>query len=343
MKKFFSFFLTTIAFYAFAEPVKQLEKLYDVLLLIALPASGKSEVRKFIDKLPKEEVQKYFNMKDIVQLDDFPYVHLMRRIYQELRNMNQDPIFFISDVLPFKNAFEWGSLTTLLNEDFDDLINNRIVGSNNSTDWLFERFDRVRSKLGLGKAFENMSKDTKNLLAKAIQQDVVKFVDSKNEEVKKGYLNKTIIIEFARGGAYGSTMPLPKPYGYEYSISLLKDEILKNASIFYIWVDPQESRRKNEKRADPNDPGSILHHSVPLAVMYNDYGLDDFDYLIKKSRVNNHIEITSNGSTYFIPAVRFDNRIDKTSFIRDTYWEKENVNLLKDELIEAFKPIVSIQ
>ena len=52
----------------------------DVLLLLALPASGKSEARTYLASLSPEECEQHFGIGHTVQLDDFPYVHIMRRV-----------------------------------------------------------------------------------------------------------------------------------------------------------------------------------------------------------------------------------------------------------------------
>jgi hypothetical protein len=269
-------------------------------------------------------------------------VHMMRRISEELSKRKLDPIFFISSFLPFKQPKDWGTLIHLLNEDFDDLIKKNIPNPDSATEWLFDRFDKARTKIGEDPVFEKMSVELKKELAKLLENDSKKLLDDKIKEIQKGIKNKTVVIEFARGGAYGSEMPLPSPYGYKHSLSLLSGDILNKASVLYVWVTPEDSRRKNQKRKDPNDPGSILHHSVPLAVMYNDYGCDDFNYLIGISGRPNTIKIDANEKSYYLPIARFDNRADKTTFVRNDIkkWDKQSVAELNEALIEAFKPLI---
>ena len=129
-----------------------------------------------------------------------------------------------------------------------------------------------------------------------------------------------VVIEAARGGPDGATMPLPSPLGIPRTrSSVLSDEILARASILYVWVTPEESRRKNHERTDPNDPGSILHHGVPMAVMMGDYGCDDMDWLIHHSgRPDAVTRVETRGKTFHLPIARFDNRVDKTTFVRAT-------------------------
>src|SRR5439155_901398 len=98
-----------------------MSRVLDVLLLFALPASGKSEVRRYLASLTPEQCRNDFHLGPTVQLDDYPYVHMMRRVSQELRRLGRDGVFFDSDDLPMKQPLDWGTLIELLNEDFDDL------------------------------------------------------------------------------------------------------------------------------------------------------------------------------------------------------------------------------
>lgn len=99
--------------------------LIDVLLLFALPASGKSEVRRYLASLPADVCRDDFRLGPTVQLDDYPYVHLMRRTSQELRKLGEDGAFFDADEQPMKEPLDWGTLIELLNEDFEDVVRRR--------------------------------------------------------------------------------------------------------------------------------------------------------------------------------------------------------------------------
>src|SRR5258705_6446916 len=87
----------------------------EILLLLALPASGKSEVRRYLAHLSPEQSRDEFHLGPTVQLDDFPYVHLMRRIDDELAALGQPRLFFQSPERPMIDPRDWGTLIALLN------------------------------------------------------------------------------------------------------------------------------------------------------------------------------------------------------------------------------------
>jgi len=314
----------------------------DVLLLLALPASGKSEVRRYLASLSAEECHDQFGIGHTVQLDDFPYVHMMRRISDELTARGREGLFFISPALPFRNPVDWLTLIELVNEDYADLVAGRRPSPSAAAPWLFERIDKARTRAGGPPALSTLPSDLRKEVAAAVEQDAADLLAAKVAEVPDSLEGKTVVIEFARGGADGSPMPLPKPFGYRHSLAQLAPEILNKASILYIWVTPEESRRKNEARTDPDDPGSILHHGVPLAVMYGDYGCDDMQWLLDRSDQSDTVTVARDGHTHHLPLGRFDNRVDRTTFIREesAAWSPGDVAALRAGLKEAFDPLV---
>ena len=98
---------------------------FKVVLLQALPASGKSEVRNFMANIEPERLKKEFHIGENLQLDDFPYVHMMRRIDNELEAMGQARLFYPGEE-PFIDGRDWGTLCCLLNEDYHDLLNRNV-------------------------------------------------------------------------------------------------------------------------------------------------------------------------------------------------------------------------
>lgn len=322
-----------------------MSKLIDTLLLLALPASGKSEVRRYLAKLTPDQCREDFGLGPTVQLDDFPYVHIMRRIDEELGRRGQETLFFWRQDRPFRDPIEWGSLIELLNEDYADLRARRRGAASGHGAALLDRLEQARQRVGGPPKISRLPGSLQQELAAALDGEAADLQRKKEAEYPESLEGKTIVIEFARGGADGSTMPLPAPFGYQYSLSRLSDDILSRSSILYVWVTPEESRRKNDARADPNDPGSILHHGVPLEVMMKDYGCDDMDYLMTVSDRPDTVSITAHGKTYRLPVARFDNRVDKTTFVREdpSRWSPADVKALHEGLARAFAPLRAVE
>ncbi len=288
---------------------------FKVVLLQALPASGKSEVRNFMAHVEPERLQNEFHIGENLQLDDFPYVHMMRRIDEELAKLDKPRVFYPGEA-PFLDGCDWGTLCNLLNEDYHDLMNRNIAKPDSAAKLLFDRFDRAAAGAGIPNRLGVLDENTRNTIAERLEKEARAMLNEKHAGYPESFENKTIIIECARGGPDGAAMPLTGTFGYQYSLPMFCPEILEQAVILYIWVTPEESRRKNADRADPNDPGSNLHHGVPMAVMLGDYGCDDMEYLIKTSEVENTVTVNAHGKTYHVPIGVFDNRVDKTSFLR---------------------------
>ena len=274
----------------------------DVLLLMALPASGKSEVRKYFGSLSPEQLHSDFHIGANAQLDDYPYVHLMRSISHELVALGQDGVFFDADDQPMKQPLDWGSLIHLVNDDFADLMARRKISAADPAEWALGRFDAARRKVGAPPAFSSMKADVKARLKEKIGKECADLLKGKNDGIPDSLDGKTVVIEFARGGKDGSKFPLPAPYGYQYALGQLSPELLQRASILYVWVSPEESRRKNIERANPTKQaaGNVhlsLHHGVPMAVMMNEYGCDDIEYLMSLSDKPDTVKIEAHGKT----------------------------------------------
>lgn len=327
-----------------------MSQILDTVLLFSLPASGKSETRTYMASLTPEQCRRDMAMGPTAQLDDYPYVHLMHRIDDELRALGYGYRFYHGPNRPFQDDWTWAMLIEMLNEDYDDLRKGRIHTVSSASQLLFDRLDAAREKAQMLPVLDELPWKVRRKLGEALEMECREDLDARNRQAAQGVEGRTIVIEAARGGAHGSTFPLMPPHGYASAFQTLSPAILERAAVLYIWVDPAESRRKNIERGLPNAQGSILHHSVPMEVMLGQYGCDDMEWLIEQSgrpdmiRVERVVEEGGRfvAKTYWIPAARFDNRVDKTTFVRKPkdQWKPDEVKAMHDELSRALQTLL---
>lgn len=266
-----------------------------VLLLIALPASGKSEVRKCLKMIQKDQPDEFarLGIGETVDLDDFPYVDFMRLTDLARFELGLPPIFFDGPKGGFRDSRDWLTLIHLLNEDFEGLTEPKP-----SLDMcaaaldLFDRFDRADAKAGIAPRFAAL-RENRIAMATAIvwwaTNPEHKGMSAGKKLVKNSYFwrvpsldDKTVVIEFSRGIPKDTELPAPFPFGYRYSLAAIHPDIFEMAFILYIKVNLEDSIRKDEERATP-PPGcedSTMYHGLPTAVRDGAYWGDDFDDLL---------------------------------------------------------------
>ncbi|MCK5358131.1 MAG: hypothetical protein KAJ48_07020, partial [Elusimicrobiales bacterium] len=124
------------------------DKTFQIVLLVALPASGKSEVRKYLANIAPEVLKNDLHIGENLQLDDFPYVHLMRRIDDELTALGKERVFFQSGDKPFINPKDWETLIHILNEDYEDLMNSNVLTPSSAGELICSRIESAAIKAG---------------------------------------------------------------------------------------------------------------------------------------------------------------------------------------------------
>jgi hypothetical protein len=323
-----------------------MSQLLDTILLFSLPASGKSEVRRYLASLTPDQCLNDFHMGPTLQLDDYPYVHLMHRIDDELKANGLDYAYYHGPNRPFQDNWTWAVLIELLNEDHANLMASRHTEVPSAAQHLFDRLDTAHAKFGLSQPLGEVPHRLRVRMAEALEAECRTELEVLNRQNALDKVGRTLVIEAARGGAHGSIFPLCPPHGYDTAFQTLSPAILEQASVLYVWVEPAESRRKNIERGRPDGQGSILHHSVPMEVMLGQYGTDDMAWLMEQSdqsgtiRVERTIQVGDRYETkvYHLPMARFDNRNDLTTFIREDpkLWNPADVQALHGGLKAAF-------
>jgi hypothetical protein len=308
----------------------------DTLLLLALPASGKSEIRHYLEHVDPEVAARDFHLGPTVQLDDYPYVQLMLVLDHKIRELGGDPLFFQQPSDLLIEGRDWGMLARLLAEDYAALGSVKPV-PDRPTLHLLDRFDRARRAVGADPVTPMIEPDLLHAAATELDDYMAHFYEGLLAELGRYDDSTTVVVEFARGGPAGADCPLPPPHGYAYTLPHLGEDMLARSAILYVWVDPEDSRRRNLERAGPgpHEEASVLHHRVPDEVMRYNYGTDDLRWLIDQGA--GAVEVPTSSERRRLPAAIFDNRRDYTSFLRadPDDWPADSITEIHHRLGES--------
>ena len=132
-------------------------------MFCALPASGKSESRRFFKSLTPEEMAQFHLGDSSTQVDDYPYVDALEKIDVFCKETLGTTVFKDPNTRLFLNGYEWGVLTYLINEDYLDIkkLDKKIPEEYESdpVKWLFKRYDDASEKTGkVPRRFEELEK-----------------------------------------------------------------------------------------------------------------------------------------------------------------------------------------
>ena len=167
---------------------------FDILVLIARPAAGKSEIIDYLKNTPLKDRLTRFHVGEFEEIDDFPTLWRWFEEDRVLEEMGLPRLHSDQDEF-FLHQHQWNVLIRMICLDYQ----------------------------------------------KKIQTDPT-YHDT-----------HTAIIEFSRGTQHG---------GYKEAFQHIDPQMAKRMAVLYLNVSWAESRRKDAKRYNPEDAGSILEHSV---------------------------------------------------------------------------------
>ena len=93
------------------------EKVFPILLLIARPAAGKSEVIHYLTNLPQKDRIENFHIGQLKSIDDFPFLWRWFEEDELLEGMGQQRLYTDPDGY-FKADYLWDLLIRMINLDY---------------------------------------------------------------------------------------------------------------------------------------------------------------------------------------------------------------------------------
>ncbi len=135
---------------------------FDILLLIARPGAGKSEVIDYLKHTPIDERISRFHIGKFEELDDFPMLWTWFEEDRILESMGHPHIHTDADGY-FKHLYQWDLLIRRLCLDYTKLLRDT-PGYHDDTTTIIE-FSRGSQHGGFQRAFEYLSKEVIKRLA----------------------------------------------------------------------------------------------------------------------------------------------------------------------------------
>ena len=141
---------------------EQTKKSFDILLLIARPAAGKSEVIAHLKNTPVSERLEKFHIGDFQELDDFPMLWTWFEEDAILTDLGH-PRIHTDDDGNFLYLYQWDLLIRRINLEYEKILRDSPDYHQDNT--LVIEFARGTSHGGFQRAFEHLSQNITQKMA----------------------------------------------------------------------------------------------------------------------------------------------------------------------------------
>ena len=135
---------------------------FDILLLIARPAAGKSEIIDHLKNTPLDQRLAKFHIGDFQELDDFPMLWTWFEEDAILEELGH-PRIHTDQEGNFLHLYQWDLLVRRINLEYDKLLRDDPVFHLHNT--LIIEFARGTAHGGFNRAFEHLSNNIAQRLA----------------------------------------------------------------------------------------------------------------------------------------------------------------------------------
>lgn len=138
------------------------ENAFNLLLLIARPAAGKSEIIDYLKRTPTEERIERFHIGDFEELDDFPMLWTWFEEDKILEEMGENRLHTDADGY-FKYDYLWDVLIRRISLDYRKMLRDQPSYHQNKTTII--EFARGSQHGGFKRAFDHLSREVVEQMA----------------------------------------------------------------------------------------------------------------------------------------------------------------------------------